>query len=171
MMTEVRDLKRFIFLVAIVAMVAGLATVPTTAKAERLGQFGIQGGYSGDYDWFIGARSELGGSKLFERSRVALDFNWFFPGGKANLFDFDLNYHWPLTTLADNANSDMYIGGGANLGRSWVSDVDDSGNWSFGLNALGGLHWDLQGRAAFLEGGYTFFSDFDQWRITVGFLL
>jgi hypothetical protein len=152
-------------------MVASLAMVPTTAQAERLGKLGIQGGYSGDADWFIGARSELGQGKLFKRSTAALDFNWFFPEGKANLFDFNLNYHWSLATLAENVNSDVYIGGGLNVGRAWVSDVDDSGNWEFGLNVVGGFNWDLSGREAFVEGGYTFISDFDQWRITVGFLL
>ena len=164
-------MKRFICFVALVAVVAGMAMAPTTAKAGRLGQLGIQGGYSGDADWFLGVRSELGTSKLFKGSTTALDFNWFFPEGDGNLFDFNLNYHWPLTTLADNAASNLYIGGGFNVGRAWVSDVDDSGNWEFGLNLLGGLHWDMKGKAAFVEGGYTFISDFAQWRIGVGFLL
>jgi len=161
-------LKRFIFLVALVAMVAGLATVPTTAKADRVSQFGIQGGYGGDLDWYIGARAELGASKLFKRSRAALDFNYFFPGGQFNYFDFNLNYLWPLTTLSSNAKSNLYIGGGLNVGRGWVSDGDS--NWQFGLNVVGGFNWDLNGRAAFVEGGYTFISDYDQWRIGVGFL-
>lgn len=162
-------MKRFVFLVALVAVVAGMATVPTTAKAERLGNFGIQGGWADDTDWFLGLRSELGASKLFPNSRAALDFNWFFPDGDFNYFDFNLNYLWPLTTLAENSNSNVYIGGGLNFGYGWVSDSDVD-NFEFGLNAVAGFNFDMGSRAAFLEGSYTFISDFDQFRVGIGFL-
>ena len=164
-------MKRCVFLFALLVMVAGMTVTPSTAMAERPAQFGIQGGYGGDLDWYLGARAELGTSRLFKRSRAVIDFNWFFPDAKNHrYYDFNLNYLWPLTNLAENSNSNLYIGGGLNVGRFWVKDSNTSENWEFGLNALAGFNWDLGGRAAFLEGMYTFISDYDQWRIGAGFL-
>ena len=159
-------MKRLTCLLVLVVLVCG-ATAPALAGRRN---FGIQGGYSGDLDWFIGARAELETAKLFKNSRSALDFNWFFPGGDRNYFDFNLNYLWPLKTLVEDTQSNIYIGAGLNVGRSWHSDRDDSSNWGAGMNALGGFAYGLGKRTMFLEGGYTFFSDVDQWRITTGFL-
>jgi hypothetical protein len=164
-------LKRLIFLVALMALVAGMATTPDTAKAERLGKFGIEGGFGGSLDWYLGARAELGASKLSKNSRTVVNFDWFFPEGDGNkYYEFDFNYLFPLRTLDESKNSQLYIGAGLNIGRGWNSDVKDSENWGFGMNALGGLKFDLGNREAFVEGGYTFFSDYDQWHVGGGFL-
>jgi hypothetical protein len=162
-------LKRFLFLVTLLALVAGMAAAPTPAKAGRLGNFGLQGGWGDETDWFIGVRSELMTSKLFPNSRAALDFAWFFPSGSLNYWDVNLNYLWPLTTLAEDSNSGVYIGAGLNVGYGWVSDTDYS-DWEVGMNGVAGFNFDMNGRDAFLEGRYTFFSDFDQFRVGVGFL-
>lgn len=160
-------MKRFLLSLVLVATIAGLTLNPTPAKADKIGNFGAQFGYGGDLDWFIGARAELFMAQIFERSRAVADFNWYFPDGDFNYFEFDLNYLWPLTTLAEDSNSNIYLGGGLNLGRGWVDDFD---NWEFGLNVLGGLNWDLSGRAAFVEGGFRFITDYDDFFIETGIL-
>ena len=85
---------RIIYILTLVVLVAGLVT-PVSANR----QFGIQGGYGFDLDWFIGARAELETAKLFKNSRSAVDFNWYFPGGSFKYFDFIVNYLWPLMTV------------------------------------------------------------------------
>ena len=160
-------MKRFICLLVLVVL-AGSTAAPALAGARN---FGVQGGYSGDLDWYIGARAELETAKLFKNSRSALDFNWFFPGSdKFNYFDFNLNYLWPLKTFVEDSKTNIYIGAGLNVGHGWVSDVDDSSNWAIGMNVVGGFAYGLGKHAMFLEGGYTFFSDYDQWRIGTGFM-
>ena len=110
---------RMICILALVVIAAGAVT--PAASANR--SFGIQGGYSGDLDWFLGARAELETAKLFKNSRSALDFNWYFPGGSFNYFEFNLNYLWPLMTVIEDSNSNIYVGAGLNVGRGWVSTI------------------------------------------------
>jgi len=155
-------------MITILALVVLAAVAITPASASR--NLGIQGGYGGDLDWFIGARAELETAKLFKNSRSALDFNWHFPDGSLKYFEFNLNYLWPLTTLIEDSNSNIYIGAGLNVGRGWIKDIDNSDNWEFGMNVLGGLNYHLGKRAMFLEGGYNLFSNFDHWHIKTGFL-
>lgn len=163
---EVFQVRRFICVLVLVVL-AGTATAPALAGARN---FGVQGGYSGDLDWFIGLRGELETSKLFKNSRSAIDVNYFFPGGNLKVVDANLNYLWPLKTLMEDTDTNLYVGAGLNVAYGWVSDVDDSSNWTAGLNVLGGFNYDLGDRAWFLEFGYTFFSDYDQWRVGTGFL-
>jgi hypothetical protein len=155
-------------LISILALVVIVAGAVTPASAGR--SFGIQGGYGFDLDWFIGARAELETAKLFKNSRSAVDFNWYFPGGSFNYFDFNVNYLWPLMTVIEGSNSNIYIGAGLNVGRGWIDNIDNSSNWEFGLNLLGGFNYHLGEKELFFEGGYNLFSDFDQWHIKTGFL-
>jgi hypothetical protein len=176
-----------IFLLVLGAMVVGMAANPSPVAAKRVAQFGIQGGWGSDnLEWFLGGRAELGASKIFKNSRAVFDFNWHWPEGSFKYYEFDLNYLWPLTALTKGGDSNdlnylwpltaltkggdsnLYIGGGFNVGRGWVEGFD--ANWEFGLNALAGFNWDLGGRAAFVEGGYKFITDFDHWFIGAGFL-
>jgi hypothetical protein len=158
-------LKRTLLLAAVLATMA----VPSnSAGNERLGQIGVQGGYGSELDWYLGVRTELKGSRLFKRARTAVDFDWFFPGGDLNYFEFDWNYLWPLASMARSNQSNFYFGAGLNLGRGWISGGDS--NWEFGINTLVGLNFGLGVRAAFVEGGYTFITDFDQWHIGTGLL-
>jgi hypothetical protein len=152
----------------ILALVALAVGAVTPASATR--NFGIQGGYGGDLDWFIGARAETETPKLFKNSRAALDFNWYFPPGSFKYFEFNLNYLWSLAQLIEEHDSNFYVGAGLNVGRGWVENVDNSSNWEFGLNLIGGLNYHLGKKEAFLEGGYNLFSDYDQWHIKAGFL-
>jgi hypothetical protein len=158
-------MKRLICLLVLVVLASS-----TAAHALGGRNLGIQGGYGGDTDWFIGVRAELETAKLFKNSRSALDFNYFFPGGDSNYIDGNLNYLWPVKVITEDTKSNIYIGAGLNVAYGWKSDHDDSGNWAAGMNALGGFAYDLGKHSMFLEGGYTFFSDYDQWRVGTGFL-
>jgi len=157
-------LKRWISIMALVVISAGLST-PASAKGAQLG---VQGGFGGDLDWYIGARAEFETARIFKNARMVADFDYFFPGGNFNYYEFDLNYLWPLTTFAENSDSNLYAGAGLNVGRG-KPDGGDS-NWQMGMNVLGGFSYDLSDRSAFVEGGYTFFSDYDQWHVGTGFL-
>ena len=155
-------MKRIVMAMALAVIGAGAA-----APASAL-DLGIQGGYGGDLDWYIGARAEFETAFILKNARMVGDFDYFFPGGNFNYYEFDLNYLWPMTTLAENTDSNLYIGAGLNVGAGKPDNGDT--NWSIGMNVLGGVSYDLGERSAFLEGGYTFFSDYDQWHIGTGFL-
>jgi len=174
--SEVTVLKAAQSILVLVTLIAGMAGNPSPAAAERIGQVGIQGGYgSANLDWFFGARAELGTSRIFNNSRVAFDFNWFwappgdYPQGKFKYYEFDLNYLWPFMALTNDSNSNLYIGSGLNVGRGWYEGSE--ANWEFGLNALAGFSWDWEGQALLVEGGYKFITDFEHWFIAAGFLL
>jgi hypothetical protein len=157
-------MRRLISILVFVVIAGGSVTSATA-------QIGIQGGYGGDTDWFIGARAELGTSAIFKNSRTSLDFNWFFPEGESTrYFDFNLNYHWPLAAVGEGSKPNLFFVLGLNVGRGWIKNLGDSDNWEAGMNLLGSLAYGIGTHAAFLEGGYTFFSDYDQWRIYTGFL-
>lgn len=165
-------MKRCIFLVTLLTLVAGLAVTSTPALAQKAGRAGIEGGYGSNLDWYLGLRAEARASQLFGGSRAVVNFDWFFPEQqKARYYEFNLNYLFPLTNVAENGSSHLYFGAGINVGRGWTADVQDSQNWEFGLNALAGFNFNLGTRSCFAEGGYTFITDYDQWRIGVGFLM
>jgi hypothetical protein len=163
----VSGMKHVICFFVLVMLIGG--TADTASAMTR--NLGVQGGYSGDLDWFIGARAEADASRMFINARSSIDFNWFFPDQDSfNYFDFNLNYLWPMSALFKESESKLYVGLGLNVGRGWVSDVDDSDDWTIGMNLLGNFAYALGKHAMFVEGGYTFFSDYDQWRILTGFM-
>lgn len=163
-------MRRCISLVALVALLAGMAGTPTAAVAA--GKAGIEGGYGGDFDWYLGLRAEGAESELFGGSRAVVTFDWYFPEtDKSRYYEFNLNYLFPLSNMTQRVSTNLYLGAGLNIGRRWVADVQDSQNWGFGMNVLGGLEFDLRGRSAFFEGGYNLFSEHAQWHIGVGFLM
>ena len=155
-------MKRCISILAFV-VIAAASSVPAAAL-----DLGVQGGWGGDLDWYLGARAEFESAFILKNARMVGDFNYFFPGGSFDYYEFDLNYLWPLTTLAKNSDSNLYVGAGLNVGAGSFDNQDT--NWTVGMNVLGGFSYAMGNRAAFLEGGYTFFSDYDQWHIGTGFL-
>ena len=159
------SVKRFICLLVLLVLAGSVA------GPAQSGNLGLQGGYSGDLDWYIGVRTELETAMIFKNSRSTLDFNWFFPDGdNFKYFDFNLNYLWPVKTLIEDTKTNLYVGLGLNVGRGWIENIDDSDNWEIGMNTLAGFAYGLGRHVMFLEFGYTFFSDYDQWRLGTGFL-
>jgi hypothetical protein len=120
-----------------------LLMIPASAPAEI--DFGGQLVYGDDADLAIGGRVEIDTPELLEESRLALDFNWFFPDDPpgADLTFWETNLNW-LTTVgparAENAAS-YYLGAGLNFAySSW--DFDGGGDDSekdLGVNLVGGL--------------------------------
>jgi hypothetical protein len=152
-------------------LVLVILAISTAAHAFGDRRLGIQSGWGDEFSWFIGLRAELEIAKLFENSRSALDFNYFFPGGDANYIEGNLNYLFPLKVITgDDRDKNFYWGAGLNVGYGWHSDHDDSDKWTAGMNALAGFNIGLGGHIIFGEGGYTFFSDIVQYHITAGFL-
>ena len=75
-------------------VLALLLMIPVSALADV--DFGGQLMYGDDADLAVGGRVEIDTPELQENSRIALDFNWFFPDDPpgANLTFWTANMNW-----------------------------------------------------------------------------
>jgi hypothetical protein len=114
-----------------------------TAPASAI-DFGAQLIYGDDTDLGIGGRVEIPTPDLREQTRIAFDFNWYFPDDSpgADLTFWEINANW-LHTIGTAAEGDpaYYLGGGLNFAYDSV-DFDSGGdetNKDLGVNFLGGI--------------------------------
>ena len=105
--------------------------------------FGAQLIYGDDTDLGIGGRVEIPTPDLREQTRVAVDFNWYFPDESpgVDLTFWEINANWLHTvgTATEGAPS-YYLGGGLNFAYNSV-DFDAGGDdtdKNLGVNFLGG---------------------------------
>lgn len=124
-----------------------LLMIPASAPAEI--DFGGQLVYGDDADLAIGGRVEIDTPELLEESRLALDFNWFFPDDPpgADLTFWEANLNWLHQVGPDGGDTaaSYYLGGGLNFAYSSVDfdDGDDDSEKDLGVNLLGGIQLPL----------------------------
>lgn len=163
----------------VLGVIAAAALVAQPAQAQV--QFGVQGNYADDVDFGIGARAQFDvGSMIAEEGPLSsltgvASVDYYFPDCGGDFFgggsDIDCSYLevngnalYPLDIAEGVA---PYVGAGVHFGRFSVEDVSDS---EVGLNALGGLNFDLGGVTAFAEGKIEL-GGMEQFVITFGALL
>jgi hypothetical protein len=130
---------------AIFTTLAALLFLTTPAAAI---DFGAQLIYGDDTDLGIGGRVEIPTPDLREQTRVAFDFNWYFPDESpgVDLTFWEINADWLHTVgAAANGAPTYYLGGGLNFAYSSV-DYDSGGDDTdkdLGINLLGGVQMPL----------------------------
>lgn len=98
--------------------------------------------YGDDSDVGLGARLEIPTPELLDRTRMAADFNWYFPNDPpgADLTFWEVNLNWLHEVGDPNGEILYHVGGGLNFAYSSV-DYDGGGDDSdsdLGVNFLGG---------------------------------
>ena len=148
------------------AVCAVLAVSVMAEPADAQVQFGAQANYADDFDFGVGARAQFGIGSLFgegalENLTGSVSADIFFPGFcvvDCTYLEFNFNGLYPIEI--EDSDLAPYVGAGLHIGRFSVeSGGVTSSNTEAGLNALGGLNFDLGGLAAFAEakielGGY-----------------
>ena len=121
-----------------------LATLLILATPVAAIDFGGQLIYGDDTDIGIGGRVEIPTPDLREDTRIAVDFNWYFPDEPANadLTFWEINANWLHTigTASEGAPA-YYLGGGLNFAYSAVdfNQGGDDSDKDLGVNFLGGI--------------------------------
>lgn len=134
------------------ATVAAIGVMAAPAHA----QFGVQVNYADDFDFGVGARAQFGlGDMLAAEGGLGdllgvVSFDYYFPDcGLADCTYWEINGNALYPLEIENSDLAPYVGGGLHIGRF---DVDGFGNdTEVGLNAVGGLNFDLGGFATFVE--------------------
>jgi hypothetical protein len=128
-------------------ILALLLMIPVSASAGI--DFGGQLLYGDDEDLAIGGRVEIETPELVEESRLALDFNWFFPdddpGADRTFWETNLNWLHRVGPAGGEQSASYYLGAGLNFAyASWdYDDGDDSSERDLGVNLVGGLKLPL----------------------------
>lgn len=119
------------------------ALLVLTAPAAAI-DFGAQLIYGDDSDIGIGGRLEIPTPDLRAQTRLAFDFNWYFPdespGVDITFWEIDANWLHTVGTATEGAPA-YYLGGGLNFAYSSV-DFDSGGDDTdkdLGVNFLGGV--------------------------------
>jgi hypothetical protein len=123
------------------------ALLVLTAPAAAI-DFGAQLIYGDDTDIGIGGRIEIPTPDVREQTRLAFDFNWYFPdespGVDLTFWEIDANWLHAVGTATEGAPA-YYLGGGLNFAYSSV-DYEFGGDDSdkdLGINFLGGVEMPL----------------------------
>lgn len=131
--------------------------------------------YGDDSDIGVGARVEIDTPELVERSRIQIDFNWYFPDDPAgaNLTFWEANMNWLHQVGRDGGENaaSYYLGGGLNFAYSSIS-YDAGGDDSekdLGVNFLGGVVVPFGIVSAIAEVRITIAGS-EQYALGVGFL-
>jgi hypothetical protein len=141
-----------------VTLAVGLTAQPAAAQA----QFGVQGNYSDDFDFGIGARAQFDlGSAIDPEGPLAdlmgvVSFDYYFPDcdpADCSFFEVNGNALYPLDF---GEGFTPYVGGGLHLARASAEidtgfGVEDASDTEIGLNALGGALFGLGTLDAFVE--------------------
>ena len=149
-------MKKLLIAACTVAAVGVMA-----APAQAQVQFGVQANYAEDVDFGIGARGQFGlGEMLNAEGGLAdligvVSFDYYFWDCSADCSYFEINGNALYPVEVEGSDLAPYVGGGLNIARasldSGVTGVGDVSETDVGLNALGGLNFDLGGFAAFVE--------------------
>lgn len=139
-------------------LAVGLAAQPAAAQA----QFGVQGSYSDDFDFGVGARAQFDlGSAIDPEGPLSqltgvVSFDYYFPDcDPADCSFFELNGN-ALYPLDFGEGFSPYVGGGLHFARVSAEvdtgfGVEEASDNEVGLNALGGASFGLGTLEAFAE--------------------
>jgi opacity protein-like surface antigen len=140
-----------VFVLSALVVVPTLA-VPLAAAEEKRVHFGLEGNWSDDVDFGLGARVDVGLSGKSDGLGAFASFNYFFPSTPGiEGVDFDSKY-WEANanvTYTLHGKIAPYFGAGLNLAHASVTgtanvgpdfDIEAEGaSTQVGLNLLGGL--------------------------------
>lgn len=143
-------MTRVVLTTSIALLLLGL-----TARGAAAIDIGGQLIYGDDTDVGLGARVEIATPDLLEDTRIAADFNWYFPDDPpgTDLTIWETNLNWLLQVAGSPDDAAAYLGGGLNFVWSSV-DYDGGGDDSdrdLGVNFLGGGSVPMGGATAFGE--------------------
>lgn len=118
-------------------------------------RFGAQVNWADDADLGLGARVEFPVALASEGTLAGVfligSFDYFFPDGDFNYFEFNGNLAVPVSPTS---SVNPYVGAGLNMAR-WSSDIDtpgaDASSTDLGLNALGGIRFGVGNFASYAE--------------------
>ena len=122
-------------------LIAALMLMLLFAAPATAFDFGGQLIYGDDSDIGVGGRVEVDTPELLERSRLAVDFNWYFPdsppGGDVDFWEIDLDWLYDITPEDSGYEVSWYVGGGLNYA---YADFSPGGSEKdLGVNLLGGM--------------------------------
>ena len=154
-----------------------LIALVTLAPAAWAGPVSIGGQliYGDDTDLGIGARVEVDTPELAERTRVAMDFNWYFPddppGGDFTFWEIDGNFLYDVATTGTDTQIGVYVGGGLNFAyASFDPDVGDGDSEKdLGVNLVGGVEIPI-GLATMIGEMRVTIAGSEQYTLGVGLL-